>query len=192
MPTRQPQLWVIAGPNGAGKTTLVADRVATRLPVVNPDDIAADLPRLDGRLDERQAGMIALRRRTDLLARRESFAVETTLTGHSAMRLIGQARTAGYKITLVFVGLASVDLSMQRVVDRVDAGGHPVPVSALERRYPDALAHLAAAMQAADRTFVLDNSGTRRRLLLSVEEGRTRFLALDLPAWFRQSLPDHG
>ena len=48
-----PQLWIIAGPNGAGKTTLVSRRVAMRVPVINPDTIAEELPRVDGPLDER-------------------------------------------------------------------------------------------------------------------------------------------
>lgn len=185
----RPQLWVIAGPNGAGKTTLVSRRVATRIPVINPDDIAADLPRIGGRLDEKRAGILALQRRTALLKESESLAIETTLTGHSALRFIAQARQAGYKITLVFVGLSSADLSIQRVEDRVDGGGHSVPVSVLERRYPEALAHLPIALVDADRTFVLDNSARRRRLLMSIDNGRMRYLARELPAWFRTSLP---
>jgi predicted ABC-type ATPase len=189
---QQKQLWVIAGPNGAGKTTLVSRRVAARIPVVNPDDIAAGLPRIHGRLDERQAGLIALKRRAAFLDASDSFAIETTLTGHSALRLIDQAKTAGYKITLVFVGLSSVDLSILRVTDRVDSGGHAVPISALDRRYPEALAHLSIAAKFADRIFVLDNSGRRRRLLLSVEYGRTRFATRDLPAWFLSAYPGFG
>ena len=60
-----PQLWTIAGPNGAGKTTLVSRRVTRRVPVVNPDTIAAELPRIDGKLDERRAGVLALQQRKD-------------------------------------------------------------------------------------------------------------------------------
>lgn len=134
--------------------------------------------------------MLALQHRRELLAAGESFAIETTLTGHSALRLIGQAQAAGYKVTLVFVGLLSADLSALRVSDRVDAGGHAVPISALDRRYPEAIAHLSVAMRSAERVFVLDNSAHRRRLLLSIEDNRTRFLSRDLPAWFRSACPD--
>jgi predicted ABC-type ATPase len=188
---KPPQLWVIAGPNGARKTTLVGRRVATRIPVINPDDIAAALPRIDGRLDERQAAIFAVKRRTRMLLDGDSFAIETTLTEHSALKLIADARRAGYKITLVFVGLSSVDLSMRRVEDRVDAGGHAVPVSALVRRYPEALAHFGIALKMVDRVFVFDNSGARRRLLLSLDDMRIKFRVRELPAWLRRSLPDH-
>lgn len=185
-------MWVIGGPNGAGKSTLVSRRAAARIPVVNPDDIAVALPRIAGRLDERQAGKIALRDRRELLAAGESFAIETTLTGHSALRFMQQAREADYKITLVFVGLHSPSLSAQRVADRVRQGGHSVPVSALLRRYPDAMARLPQAISVVDRAFVLDNSSERRRLLLATEDTRIRYLARDLPAWFVSACPEFG
>ena len=185
-----PQFWVIAGPNGAGKTTLVSGRVADRIPVVNPDEIAARLPLIDGRLDERQAGTLALRRRADLLADRASFAVETTLTGASTLNLMRSARRSGYKITLIYVGLSDPDLSLQRISDRMDVGGHAVPVSAALRRYPASLAALTGAIEIANRTFILDNSGRRRRLLVVKEAGRIRFVARDLPDWIPPGLLD--
>ena len=77
-----PQLWIIAGPNGAGKTTLVSRRVARRIPVVNPDVIADELPRINGALDERRAGVLALTERKRLLAESADFALETTFSGH--------------------------------------------------------------------------------------------------------------
>lgn len=183
-----PQLWIVAGPNGAGKTTLVSHRLARRIVVVNPDDIARDLPRLQGRLDERQAGEIALNRRSDLLQRRTDFAIETTLTGSSALRLLALAKSAGYKVTLVYIGLTDAVLSAQRVLDRVRQGGHAVPVAALERRYPAAMSNLVKAMRAANRSYVLDNSGSRRRLLLIREEDVVRYCAGDLPEWASDSL----
>lgn len=92
-----PQLWIVAGPNGAGKSTLVSRRLAGRLPVINPDLIAQELPRIEGRLDERRAGESAIASRRALLAGRASFAVETTLTGSSSLRLLRAAKLAGYK-----------------------------------------------------------------------------------------------
>ncbi|PAX08032.1 zeta toxin family protein [Sphingomonas lenta] len=190
MDGRRPQLWVVAGPNGAGKTTLVTHRVATRIPVVNPDAIAQELPLIDGRLDERRAGTMAIELRDALLRAGESLAIETTLSGNSALRFMTAAKAAGYRTTLVFVGLRNAETSGRRVADRVRRGGHPVPVSAILRRYPDTLAKLPRAMDLAERAFVLDNSGERRRLLLVIEDERVRFLARDLPAWFRNALPD--
>lgn len=190
MTAAQPQLWVVAGPNGAGKSTLVSHRVARRIPVVNPDDIAVELPAVGGRPDERRAGAPALKRRSELLEAGASFAIETTLSGSSTLRFMAAARAARHKVTLVYVGLVSSDLSALRVASRVRRGGHKVPVSAVYRRYPDTLARLPRAIALADRTLILDNSGARRRLLLSVEHGRVRFLARDLPVWFAGALPD--
>lgn len=183
-----PQLWIVAGPNGAGKTTLVSRRLERRIPVVNPDTIAQDLPRIDGRLDERGAGQIAIERRNAFLAAGDDFAIETTLTGNSTLRFLKIAKANGYKTTLVYVGLASADLSIQRVLDRVRQGGHAVPLSALERRYPAALSKLAQAAVIADRSYVFDNSNSRRRLLFIREQGAYRYLVHDLPDWAMQSL----
>lgn len=183
-----PQLWIVAGPNGAGKTTLVSHRLARRIPVVNPDVIAQELPRVGGRLDERRAGEIAIERRNGLLTQGTDFAIETTLSGASALRFLRTAKQVGYKVTLVYVGLTSVDLSIRRVLHRVADGGHAVPVSALERRYPDIMSKLAQAVLLADRSYVFDNSGRRRRLLVIRDRGRTRYVAADLPEWVVKSL----
>ena len=91
-----PQLWVIAGPNGAGKTTLTTGWIAERIPIVNPDEIAQRLPRIGGRLDERSAGVAALRERAQRMTDRDTFAVETTLSGHSPTSLIRTASALGY------------------------------------------------------------------------------------------------
>lgn len=185
------QLWIVAGPNGAGKTTLVTRRISMRIPIVNPDEIAQALPRIGDRLDERQAGEMALNQRNALLAQGADFAIETTLTGNSALRFIGNAKEAGYKLNLVYVGLSSAALSMQRVLDRVRRGGHAVPMSAVERRYADTMSKLAIVSEMVDRCYVLDNSDRRRRLLLTVDGRRTKFLTRDRPQWFVEALAAH-
>lgn len=155
---------------------------------MNADAIAQELPRIKGRLDERGAGEIAIGKRAELLARGADFAIETTLTGNNALRLLRAAKAVGYKVTLVYVGLSSAELSMQRVLDRVRQGGHPVPFTAIERRYPDSLIKLAPAMLLADRSYVFDNSGRRRRLLVFRDRARIRYVVSDLPDWAAGSL----
>ena len=47
---------------------------------------------------------------------------------------------------------------------------------------------MATAM--ANRTYVVDNSDRRRRLLVLRDEGRIRFLARRLPSWLVTALPN--
>ena len=187
-------MWVVAGPNGAGKTTLVTQRLASRaidaeFEVINPDVIAQRLPRIDGRLDELRARQEAIRRRNALVDQRRSLAIETTLSGHSALRFMRRAREADYKVNLVYVGIDSPELSFDRVRSRVADGGHDVPTDALARRHPDSLSKLPRALALADRAYVLDNSARRRKLLMIRENDRLRYLDPDTPPWFRDAVP---
>ncbi len=183
-----PQLWIVAGPNGAGKTTLALARLAERITVVNPDVIANSLPRVAGKLDERQAGTMAIEWRNRLLAERADFAVETTLAGNTPLQLMRNAEAVGYKITLIYIGLASAALSASRVIARVKRGGHTVPLQHIERRYPDTMSKLRTAIEIADRAYVFDNSGARRRLLLNRDKGRNKFVSTEMPLWAETAL----
>jgi predicted ABC-type ATPase len=180
-----PQLWVVAGPNGAGKSTLTRQYLVGRLPIVDPDAIArerdpADPTRIRVRV---QAGREAIHQQEALLTARTDFAIETTLSGHREMDLLRRAKEAGYKITLVYIGVNSPDVSLGRVNQRVAEGGHQVPPQDVARRYRRGMANLATALQIVDRAFVLDNSGQRRRLLLSMERGQVKRRSRNLPRW---------
>ena len=188
----KPQLWIVGGPNGAGKSTLVGCGLVGRMPIINPDDIAFGLARRsDGTLDELLAGREALRERARMLDSGCSFAIETTMSGSNPLRFMVDATRRGYALTLVYVGIASAALSLQRVRDRVTAGGHDVPVDAIMRRYPDTMARLATALGIVDRAYIVDNSGIRRRLLVKIEDGRATNVAADLPAWAVRAVPAH-
>lgn len=183
-----PQLWVFAGPNGAGKSTVARRYMAGRIEIVNPDDIARQIA--PGRQDATiMAGRLAIERRKALLDARQSFAIETTLTGQSERTFMAEARERGFKVNLVFVGISDLTQSRSRVAERVRRGGHSVPQADQERRFARSMAHLAGAMQIADRVLVLDNTGNRRRLLLSRENGRTKLVSRNLPQWARAAIP---
>lgn len=175
---------MIAGPNGAGKSTLADRYLAGRVPVINPDNIALEQPGIG----PAQAGRTAIERRREHLRKRESFAWETTLSGHRELALMREAKAAGYKVNLVFIGVRDPGLSMLRITERVAAGGHLVPASDVVRRFERSLGNLPDAMGLADRTLILDNSGKRRRLVLVRERDHSRYQAKSLPHWLQSRL----
>jgi predicted ABC-type ATPase len=189
MANLRPQLWVFAGPNGAGKSTLAAKYLRSRLPIVNPDVIATEIGGNPENPAVLEAGKIALRQRAALLADRKPFAIETTLSGNSEIRLMRDAAAAGYKVNLVFVGVQSALVSQGRVTHRVRMGLHFVPSEDIARRYPRSMENLAVAMRIAERTLVVDNTGEGFRILLIRSSGSMRSHGRTQPAWLLQALP---
>jgi predicted ABC-type ATPase len=184
------QLWVFAGPNGTGKSTLAAKHLRERLPIVNPDVIAVELRREQQHATEIEAGKIALLRRTKFLANRQSFAIETTMSGNSEMRLMRDAEASGYKVNLVFVGVDLPETSVARVAHRVRLGLHYVAPDDILRRYQRSMDNLSIAMQIAARTLIVDNTGKGFRLLYVRDQGRKATIAKRLPAWMRNAVPE--
>jgi predicted ABC-type ATPase len=63
----------------------------------------------------------------DHISRRESFAVETTLSGKLYLRMMVDARKRGFEVVLVYIGTENVEINLARITNRVLAGGHDVP-----------------------------------------------------------------
>jgi len=86
MPSRAPNLIVVAGPNGAGKTTAAANLLVGALSVqefVNADTIAKGLSAFRPESVAIQAGRVMLERLHHLTAERADVAFETTLASRS-------------------------------------------------------------------------------------------------------------
>ena len=188
--TNQPVLIVLAGPNGSGKSTLTtAVRSLFALPFIDPDEVARNLRPDDPAAAMIEAGRLVLERVHDLLRRRQSFAIETTLSGHTQLRLMSEAHDDGYLVTLLFVCDEASDVNIVRVKQRVGEGGHDVPVKDIRRRYQRSLAHLPRAMQVADLVALYDTSwleGHRRALVM--EHGHVTFQDVSLPQWVTMSI----
>ncbi|MEW5729308.1 MAG: AAA family ATPase [Pseudomonadota bacterium] len=181
------QIWIIAGPNGSGKTTLVRRHLAGKLPIINPDDIARDLnpAHPEARDTAMQAGRQALNLQKQLLAERRTFALETTFSGNREIQLMKDAKAASFKVNLVFVCTDSPQISMGRIVVRVQDGGHRVSGADVERRYQRSLANLPEGLALADRAWLLDNSRTRMRLIAAIERNQVKSMATNFPRWLR-------
>jgi len=76
----------------------------------------------------------------------------------SKIDLIREMQAAGYFVLLFFVGLASADLSVLRVMTRVETGGHGVDEPTLRRRFPKTQKAISEAMSVADAAILTDNS----------------------------------
>lgn len=177
-----PQLWTIAGLNSAGNTTLADRWFATRIPVISPDSIAATQG-----LSAVQSAKTAIREQEHLLVSGQSFAIDTTCSGKRALAVMKKARETGFKVNLMFVGVESLALCQARIHERIASGGDAVPPEDVARRFVRTLANLPAAI--AERAFIVDNTGEKRRLLLSVEHGRIKHLSQNLPSWAQQAIP---
>jgi predicted ABC-type ATPase len=187
----KPWLWLLAGPNGAGKSTCVGtlyDLSPEIEEVVNPDNIARDLLPEAPERAALQAGRLARQRVSHLLKERRSFGVETTLSGQLHVQDVRRAKSEGWNVGLMYVGLDGPDLAIERVRERKLAGGHHVPADDIARRYERSLTNLAIIYQMVDSVLILDNSSTEPQKVLAVDEGKVIFKADPLPEWVSRSL----
>jgi predicted ABC-type ATPase len=158
----RPTLTIIAGANGAGKSTLTAGSPGTFAanPLLDPDAFANTLRSSGTGISPIAAGREVLRLANEHLKLRESFAVETTLSGRNYLQMMryAQAIDRGFEVVLIYIGTQSVEINLARIAKRVLAGGHNVPEVDVRRRYLRSLDNLPVAIGIADRALLFDNS----------------------------------
>lgn len=182
----KPLAIVLAGHNGSGKSTLWYDNLvnALRIPLINADRLTLSLlpsPSGDPRtLDAWAADLRDHDERWQRLSQEGvqlfmglimeqgmSFAFETVFSHFqrhadgsytSKEELIVTLQKAGYAVALLFVGLASSELSILRVATRKALGGHDVPEEKLRQRFPRTQEAIRLAAPVADMTLMFDNS----------------------------------
>jgi predicted ABC-type ATPase len=157
-------LYIIAGCNGAGKTTAsftVLPEMLDCKEFINADEIARGLSPLNPDKAGIEAGRLMLSKIDKSIEKEIDFAFETTLATKSYRRTVEKAKESGYKVTLLFFWLNSVDLAKERVKQRVSEGGHNIPERVIERRYFGGLANLFEIyIPISDYWMVFDNSQT--------------------------------
>ena len=145
MPAQPPTIYLIAGCNGAGKTTFAREFLPKEvkcLRFLNADELARGLSPLKPSAGAVRAARLLLTQVDECLRRRETFALESTLSGKTYIRLFRRARKLGYEIELHYLWLSSPAQAIARVRQRVQQGGHHVPAADIRRRFKRSLAHL--------------------------------------------------
>ncbi len=174
---RQPICTIIAGPNGAGKTTFALSylpEVAGCRNFVNADMIAAGLSPLSPEREWLAASRLFLKEIEQYIRQREDFAFETTLSGKTYLRLIRRLLADGWRVELYYLWLPSIELSIERVAERVFHGGHDIPQASIVRRYPRSIENLLIHYTPlCSSTICLDNSRTIPEVIF-VQDGTCR------------------
>jgi predicted ABC-type ATPase len=169
LPEPQPVIYLIAGCNGAGKTTFAKSFLpyeANCLNFLNADLIAQGLSPLNANTAAVKAGRLLLAEFRAFVARRETFAFESTLSGTTYIRLLKQARQRDFRLYLHYLWLPTPAIAIARVRERVKMGGHDVPETDVRRRFGRSLRHFVHDYAAlADRWAVWDNQTSPPRLL---------------------------
>lgn len=182
-----PILIVIAGANGSGKTTLTkwARAFFQQAANLDPDAAAVDLQaRASGDVSPVEAGKQVLALSQGYLKSGVSFSVETTLSGSTYLKMLGQATKLGYRTRLFYIGTDSLSINISRIKARVLAGGHDVPIEDQTRRYERSFENLPKALELANDGVLLDNSSDLGHRVVALKlEGKGTVLYEPLPAW---------
>lgn len=98
---KEKKIYIIAGCNGAGKTTAcftILPEILDCKEFVNADEIAKGLSPFQPEKVSIEAGRIMINRIRELLAYRENFAFETTLSTLSYKNKIALAKENGFRV----------------------------------------------------------------------------------------------
>lgn len=189
----KPTMYVIAGPEGSGKTTFYEQTMVAGsklVPELRPAYVSADKvqDQMLGDKTNRAYGagnLIADQQARSLMGDRKSFVAETTFANDRDLKLVTDAKEAGYRVVLFQMQTKSPELSVARVAERVKEGGRDAPEAIIRADYARAPALIAQAAQKADHTYVYDTSALNQAPahVLTLERGRVTSQARELPDW---------
>jgi predicted ABC-type ATPase len=180
---REPTLYVLAGVNGSGKSSIGGAAFQQQgVDYYNPDTAARKLlklhPNMVQAIANGHAWTLGKEMLENAIARKQTYAMETTLGGNTITRLLIGGAKAGLKVKIWYVGLDSVELNLARVKAHVEQGGHDIPENEIRRRWDSSRRNLLKILPHLDSLRLYDNSaeadpgkGTapRPELLLHVE-----------------------
>ena len=174
---QSPLMLIVAGVNGAGKSTLyeVHPELFSNTERLNADEVlrqsGGDWRNPNDNFKAMKEVVSAI---NTLIATKTSFHWETTLSGnfHSLEKLLKKAKEQGFEIILFYVRLESAELAYERVLRRVQKGGHGVPKEVVEKRFKRSLSNFKAIKDSGliDTVYIYDNSAAFK--LVAVESKR--------------------
>ncbi len=181
---------VIAGVNGAGKSSVFGSRIrALQGDYFNPDEIAQKMVIHSPDLALEQANALAWEKGLELLNRAieedTDYTFETTLGGNTITDRLHAALDADRTVRILYCGLTSPELHIQRVFERVSKGGHNIPEHKIRQRWHDSIHNMMSLIPRCHSVRIMDNSGTYDQLkeLVALKGDQLIKLADPMPEW---------
>ena len=189
-----PGLFIVAGPNGSGKSLFSKELTISDLEVFDGDKHMAVLVK-----KYPETGSEALLsfinenifegQKQKAIASRLNYAFETNFSSEDPMKTAREFKNAGYEIHLVFMGLNSLEESIQRVAYRVRKGGHKVSEESIQYNYEFGYKNLYKYVTEFDSVTLFDNGIASveepliPREILYIVNGIVNLKMKDYPAW---------
>lgn len=199
---KRPTLYIIAGHNGAGKSSIgpsLLPHEAEKLAVFDGDQAILDAFReamkttsfeeLAHDISLQKAGETFIDLYEQALSGHRDFAYEGHFTENSRFELISRFKTAGYQTEMIFLGLDTLQQSLERVTQRAALGGHKVPSWIVNYNYENNPKYIDQHLKLLDRLSIYNTSEREALPLLLYEQGQLRFKAPATPGWLQQHMP---
>ena len=132
---------------------------------------------------------MAAEMRRILLESRQSFITETVFSHESKLELVKTTQAKGYHVALHVI-LVPEELSVARVPNRVENGGHHVPEEKIRPRYLRLWPLVAHAILLVDEATVYDNTKAADPFRVVAQFLLGEPARSNWPAWTPQALQD--
>ena len=146
---------IVAGVNGCGKSSLTGvlrTEINNLGKIIDVDKITATC---GGNLLE--GGKKAIVLIDECLEKEICFTQETTLSGRKTLDTIKRAVAKDYYIRLYYVGLDTMEESLQRIENRVKRGGHNINSDTVANRFGKRFEDLLAILPYCNEATFYDN-----------------------------------
>ena len=185
----RPEFTVIAGPNGAGKSRLCPYYIHCKS--FDGDLLAMNLRKEHPEWEERWIGGTVAstlqKQKEEAIALRKDFAFETNFSNDLILNMIQEFKDVGYKISLFYFGLPSLDDSTYRVMQRKLMGGHDVADEIIEYNFHEGIKRVQQNLHLFDNiTFVDGNSNFGEIVAIYIKKSAKHEITNHSFGWFKE------
>ena len=185
----RPEFTVIAGPNGAGKSRHCPYYIHSKS--FDGDLLAMNLRKEHPEWEERWIGGTVAstlqKQKDEAIALQKDFAFETNFSNDLILNMIHEFKEAGYKITLFYFGLPTLDDSTYRVMQRKMFGGHDVADEIIEYNFYEGIKRMQQNLHLFDNIMFVDgNSNFGEIVAIYIKKSNKHEITNHTYSWFNE------